>query len=692
MFWLRWIFYSSPVWLGFGAAWLYRSVALLEVERETGALVFAIQEPIAGLAPFLPHDGSEGEIAALLFEPLLRRDERQRLRPNLIERWTVRQVVTLRCASEEAAGEAEALVVAGEALPSGIVPLAIDRSGSVLAVSFEGSGEAAEAALLEGLGPDLLGDDLLVRVRAEHSVAELLGAWLAHATERSRLCLLELRGGGEADLYLRGDTDRFVEELRLYLESNPGTSPELEIVGRRSHSRSQELLLELRSDASWHDGRPFTAADVVFSHGFFTRPDSPLPLGAAFDHVETLTAAGPHRLRAALRHAPGSMMESWERLPLLPANRFEGASDLVLALRAFLNEPLGLGPYRLERRLLDGGVELAAHEAYHRGVPAQRRCRYRRFPSLESVLLALSGGELDVIEPDERFADWARRHPEAVGSLRDLPRFQHLVAWNLDREPFDRAGVRTALARAFDAAAILRDGPDGFTVPARGLFLAGTPFAAEPMLLPLHDPRGAANLLGREGFELDEADGRRRDAGGRPLSFSLLVNGENKEHRKIADALAEQWSGLGIDVQVDTAPWQEIVARRLPSREFDAVLLSWALPVARDLRALWHSSSAVVGGGNVSGLRNAEVDALVARLHLEADPAALAETAAALQRSLAALQPCLFLAESGRIVQVRDGAVEVRPPGAGRTPPSGEDGEPGDLLHERPWWTRSDLP
>ena len=186
-------------------------------------------------------------------------------------------------------------LLAGEVLPAGIAPLAVDREGSVLAVAFGDHGEKAEEALVSGLPRDLLGDDLLVKVRASHSVAELLRAWLATATERSQLRLLELRGEGEADLYLSGETDRLLEELRLYLASNPSTSPSLEVVGRRSHSSVRELLLDLRSDAFWHDGRPFTPEDVLFSYRLFTRPDSPLPLAGAFDYVaavETMSAPG----------------------------------------------------------------------------------------------------------------------------------------------------------------------------------------------------------------------------------------------------------------------------------------------------------------------------------------------------------------------------------------------------------------
>ena len=49
MFWLRWIFFSSPLWLGFGGAWLFRTVAEFQLTRESDALVHAIVFAILGL-------------------------------------------------------------------------------------------------------------------------------------------------------------------------------------------------------------------------------------------------------------------------------------------------------------------------------------------------------------------------------------------------------------------------------------------------------------------------------------------------------------------------------------------------------------------------------------------------------------------------------------------------------------------
>jgi peptide/nickel transport system substrate-binding protein len=692
MFWLRWIFFSLPLWLGFGGAWLFRTVAEFQLTGESDAIVHAIDGPIGYLSPLVPADGVEGEIADLLYEPLLRRDASGTLSPNLIRAWTSRTLITIRCDSEEAAGEAEARILAGEVPESGARPIAVDRSGSILMVAFEGHAPDLERAVLGALPPELLGDYLLVKVRADHSVDDLIRSWLAGSVEKAQVGLLEFIGDREAFLFVQGESDRVVNELRRYLASNPATSPRLDLVGRRCHTTVREMLLDLREDVTWHDGTPFTSRDVAFSHERLTRPDSPLPLAASFDFVELLEVLSPARLRILCREVPATMLDSWEKLPILPSHHLGKIAETVAEAdeadlwSSFLMAPVGLGPYRLDRRREDGGVELVAHAAYPGGAPAEPRLRYRRYSSLESLLLALRTGTLDLIEPEERFTEWTRRHPGLTETLRDRPRFQHLVVWNLGRAPLDREPVRIALARGIDLSSILRDTNREYQLPVKSLFHPGSPLVAEPLLLPLYDPRGAERLLEKEGYRRDDESGVREDGKGRPLAFSLAVNADNPEHRRLAEALAEQWSGIGIEVEVEPLPWQELLTERLPHRDFDAVMVSWEIPLGRDRREAWHSAASGPGGGNLSGLRDAEVDKMLDQIRSEPDPVKVMSAIASFQRAIAARQPCLFLCDTGRILTLRAGALESRAPGAAAPSPLAI-GKAG-LAEVRPWWVK----
>jgi ABC-type transport system substrate-binding protein len=159
----------------------------------------------------------------------------------------------------------------------------------------------------------------------------------------------------------------------------------------------------------------------------------------------------------------------------------------------------------------------------------------------------------------------------------------------------------------------------------------------------------------------------------------------------MAEALVEQWLGIGVVVEIEKLPWQEILTERLLPRQFDGVMLSWETPLGRDRYATWHSEAAAEGGGNLFGLRNQVVDELLQTLRFESDADSIATAASSLQEMIAELQPCLFVCESGRIIWTRERAIETA-----RSSPDGgyQISEPGigkaGLERVRPWWVRKE--
>jgi len=129
----------------------------------------------------------------------------------------------------------------------------------------------------------------------------------------------------------------------------------------------------------------------------------------------------------------------------------------------------------------------------------------------------------------------------------------------------------------------------------------------------------------------------------------------------------------------------------LLNREFDGILLSWEIPCELDRYAVWHSSRTGPGGTNFTGLADSGVDEILEKIRTETDPLLLKNLTSRLQKSIADLQTCLFLCDTGRILTLRTGALEVFRPQAGKegkaTPLSlGKAGLP----HSRPWWVRQE--
>ncbi|MEM7603650.1 MAG: hypothetical protein AAF357_19835, partial [Verrucomicrobiota bacterium] len=239
MFWLRTLFYVSPLAIAFAVIVLFREVSALQLSGAGEALTTSIRSPIGQLNPLVPIDGTTREVRDLIFDPLLIRDDDLNLRPHIISGWDLQTVVVVRCSSEEAAGEAEAMILSEEYLGENMKVLALNRTGSVLTIALEGFDEGLDSVLIANFDPGLLGDYLLVRLRLNHSIRDSLGTFLKSSVEKGQIRMLDYEGDQVANLFVKGDTDLFLRELKLYYDSNLSLSPEIEVVGEQSFTSSR---------------------------------------------------------------------------------------------------------------------------------------------------------------------------------------------------------------------------------------------------------------------------------------------------------------------------------------------------------------------------------------------------------------------------------------------------------------------
>jgi peptide/nickel transport system substrate-binding protein len=112
----------------------------------------------------------------------------------------------------------------------------------------------------------------------------------------------------------------------------------------------------LRPDATWHDGQPVTADDVVFTVGVTQRSDYAGPLAGAWKGVSA-TKVGPLDVRFNLG-APVADFPLAAASPILPSHVLAGLSTAQLAAASFGRDPVGAGPFRLLSLTPDGALLL----------------------------------------------------------------------------------------------------------------------------------------------------------------------------------------------------------------------------------------------------------------------------------------------------------------------------------------------
>jgi peptide/nickel transport system substrate-binding protein len=690
MVWLRLLTFLVPAGLVAAAVWLTGQAQRL-VHRDDHDLIVVVRNEIGPGNPLAPSTGVTREITELLFDRLLRLDDDLRLRPHVASRWDYRHRATVYFTGPDTAAAAYNAIAGDRTLwPEWSLIDCVHDGDLVHLVSSHPESDWVAALVDRHWKRENLAKLSHIRLRVREAAERSLGDFLAGSVEKGGIRQVRYRDDRVADIYLAGESEQFLKELRLYYESNRGLSPEIEESEAVSWVTELDFEITLRNDIRWHDGEPLTADDLLFSFTEATRAGSPWPMRGAFQFVQGMEKINEYAVRARCREYYAPALERWAKLPLLPEHRLRSAVGKT-DWEAFFARPVGTGPYRLERLGPGGEVVLGANRDYFRGAPRQAAIRYLVNDDARSRLLGLKLGNIDVFQPDEAERRWALASGDAR-VMEDVSRYQSFVAWNLDRPLFGDARTRRALADGLNLPSVIAGVANGHAEPWRGLFFPGSWFCEPVAESSRYDFERAAGDLAAAGWKRDGDTGVWTDAKGGKLAFTLAYDSGDALHAELADALRQAWKIAGIDVRLEPMEWSALVEKRLAPRDFDALLLGWELDFTRDQWAVWHSSQAGPGGSNFSGLKDPEVDRLLTSLRETDDEAAVTAAAGALQNRIVELQPCLFLCGTGRAVAIRkDAVIQSRP---------GDDGEwtagPVQIgragLHaSRPWWIRSEI-
>ncbi len=323
-------------------------------------------------------------------------------------------------------------------------------------------------------------------------------------------------------------------------------------------------LFRIRGDARWHDGRPVTPADVVFTYRYIQQHPWPWVDG---DIVADVSADGDRvKVKLGEPYAP-FMTNVAGTLPILPRHIWKDVEDPG----QFRGQgaAVGCGPYRLEEySAARGSYLLTAFQDYYRGTPAVERLQFVTY-SREMAPAALRGGNLNA----------SRVPAETVESLRgsDLQLISQPPSWaaklminHRDRPLSDRK-MRHALAYAIDCKRIA-------DIVRRGHAIAGSPGLLPPSTEPWHnpdvpryeqDPARAEEILRGLGYERGP-DGIFQK-GGEPLTFTLLCSPQRMEFGRLAELLEQQLEEAGIGIEVRSAE-ASVLDSRLKEWQFELAI------------------------------------------------------------------------------------------------------------------------
>ena len=406
-----------------------------------------------------------------------------------------------------------------------------------------------------------------------------------------------------------------------------------------------ELTLRLKKNVRWHDGRPFTADDAVFTYETMIDPRTPTAYREDFKAVASAVAPDPYTLRVRYKEPYAKALQTWETW-MLPRHVLEPYARAGKLRDAPQNRtgPVGTGPYLFREWRPGEKVVLVANPDYFQGRPYLSRIVYRIIPSQATIFLELKAKGVDAAGLTALQYTRQTDYPafrKAYNKYRYPGNAYTYFGFNLKDPRFRDVRVRRAFAHAIDKRQLIEFVIGGLGREATGPYKPGTwAYTADVRRYP-YDLARARALLAEAGWKPDGEGTLVKD--GRPFQFELLTNQGNDERKRVAEIVQASLKELGVQVDIRVIEWAALLKEYIKKRRFDALILGWGIGLDPDQFNIWHSSKTAPDELNFISYANPEVDRLLEDGRRSCVQAERTTYYHRLQALLAEDQPLVFL-------------------------------------------------
>ncbi|KAF1021617.1 MAG: Oligopeptide-binding protein AppA [Paracidovorax wautersii] len=383
------------------------------------------------------------------------------------------------------------------------------------------------------------------------------------------------------------------------------------------------ITFHLRPGVKWHDGQPFTSADVKFSalevwkkiHSRGRITFAPLDDVLTPDaHTAVFKLKSPSLVIFSALNAVESQ--------ILPRHLYEG-TDIYANPHNL--RPVGTGPFRFKEWRKGQYIELERNPDYwDAGKPYLDRLIFRVIPDAASRAAALETGDawyapFDAVPQAD--VQRLRGHPELEVTTRgyDWQSQYVFLEFNLRHPALAKTEVRQAFAHAIDKQALVDTVWYGLGKPATGPVPSTLRKFYTTQDVPQYafDPAQAERLLDQAGYP--------RGEGGVRLTLWQDYQPFNETFKNNAEFIRQNLKRVGVDIKVRSQDLASFVKRVYTDYDFDIETGQWSPyldPQIGVIRQYWSQSIAKgVPWTNASGYANPELDRLIEAVQVQADPA-----------------------------------------------------------------------
>ena len=366
-----------------------------------------------------------------------------------------------------------------------------------------------------------------------------------------------------------------------------------------------DVIWKLRPHVAWHDGVPFTSADIKFTVDAINSPDYNPESTDGFDRIGSVDTPDP--LTAVVHYkevyAPYAIQFIRGAFPqhILQGRDIDRAQD-------YNRNPLGTGPYRVAAWKSGEYILLERVPHYWRGdeYPRIRRLMFKFVVNTSTRINQLKSGEVHVVAlvPWDTYREIAGLASIVVHRTPGNA-YEHVTLNERQFPPFADLRVRRALIHAIDRGLLTRTILDGLAPVADGPIQPVSWAYTDRITRYPFDRAKARALLDEAGWRVAGGSAiRQRD--GRPLSFTLITQAGFVIREHVAQAIQQQLREIGVDVRVELHDGTALSAIWFEGR-FEAMLHWWQMPSDPELTLFFAADRTPPAGRNINYFKDDEL-------------------------------------------------------------------------------------
>lgn len=359
------------------------------------------------------------------------------------------------------------------------------------------------------------------------------------------------------------------------------------------------------AEVRWHDGEPFTVADIeytlmeilkptytgIFQPRFQDLVGADKVIAGEATELEGFKIIDDKTVQFKLNQ-PNAPFLAWAiaGLKFLPKHLLEGQT--ITEDMAYSQAPVGNGPYKFKEWDKGNRFVMEWNEDYYGEKPCAKTLTTMGIPDMQALAAAVEAGDIDVT---------IMVPPTEVPRLAEVPTLQYFrqpaigpesIYFNLDHPILKELKVRQAVAHAIDGLAFTEGVLQGTTTPANTHFTTGS-WAYDPdAKLPEYDVEKAKALLAEAGYP----DG---------FKIKLTCNQGNFFREHFVEYAQAELAKIGIEVEVVKAEWGTFIGSVMDGT-FEMAFYNeeGGIPDPDVAYEYWHTG----GPNNYTKYSNADVD------------------------------------------------------------------------------------